>query len=545
VVGDAATSRKLIAQARPRPWASPSEEEARAYLQARLNLYSKLLFWSFVALLAFLSGAYRLDLIMIPNASLVFIGAAVMLAVMALIWRGVLFHTKPSVERMQWIDVLYACAIGTSFGASAAIQHDLKPAAYTSMIFACFTVFTRALVVPSSERRTAAISILTFLPVLGGGIYAGLTVRQDLPTAAYIGGGATFFAVAVVIATNGSGIIYGLNRKLSEAMQLGQYKLDRLIGEGGIGSVYRANHALLRRPTAIKLLKPDRNRPEDLDRFEREVQLMSQLTHPNTVAVYDYGRSFDGVFYYAMEYLPGIDLQDLVIQFGPLPAGRVVHVLSQVCGALQEAHDAGLIHRDIKPANIILCERGGAPDVAKVVDFGLVKELTHDTGASTQVVLGTPAYLPPEAVTDPAQIGPAFDLYALGCVGFFLLTGRRVFEGKTEVDLCLQHVTQAPRRPSELTTAPIPVELEAVILRCLEKAPGSRYPSAAALAEALAAVPPIDDWGTARARTWWSEFRAKEAVVTADPDAAFTVTVDLEQRAALGGPLATAGELGA
>ena len=543
MVGDAATSRKLIAQARPRPWAGANEEEARSYLQARLNLYSKLLFWSFVVLLAFLGGAYRLDLITIPNASIVFIGAAVMLAVMALIWRGVLVHSKPSVERMQWIDVLYACAIGLSFGASAAIQHDLKPAAYTSLIFACFTVFTRALVVPSSERRTAIVSSLTFLPVLGGGVYAGLTVRQDLPTAAYIGGGATFFAVAVVIATNGSGIIYGLNRKLSEAMQLGQYKLDRLIGEGGIGSVYRANHALLRRPTAIKLLKPDRNRPEDLDRFEREVQLMSQLTHPNTVAVYDYGRSFDGVFYYAMEYLPGLNLQDLVVQFGPQPAGRVVHLLSQVCGALQEAHDAGMIHRDIKPANIILCERGGAPDVAKVVDFGLVKELTHDTGASTQVVLGTPAYLPPEAVTDPGQIGPAFDLYALGCVGFFLLTGRRVFEGKTEVDLCLQHVTQPPRRPSELTTSPMPPELEAVILRCLEKAPSARYPSATALADALAAVPAARDWGIDHARTWWNDFRARAEQVTATPDAGFTVTVDLEQRAAIARPDATSGEL--
>ena len=319
-MSDAAQSRKLIAQAKPRPWAGVNQEEARAYLQARLNLYSKLLFWSFIALMTFLAGAYRIFKIDVPNQQLVFGGAAIMLAVMALIWRGVVVHGTPSVERMQTIDILFAIAIGLSFGVSASLQPELKPAAYTSLIFASFTVFTRALIVPSSQLRTAIVSSLTFLPVLGGGVYLA-RFPQDLPDAAYIGGGATFCVVAVVIATNGSGIIYGLHRRIDEAMQLGQYKLDRRIGEGGIGSVYRASHALLRRATAIKLLKPDRVRPEDLDRFEREVQHMSQLTHPNTVAVYDYGRNLDGVFYYAMEYLAGIDLEQLVKRFGAQPAG--------------------------------------------------------------------------------------------------------------------------------------------------------------------------------------------------------------------------------
>ncbi len=547
MVGGAASSRKTVAQARPRAWGGASEEEARTYLQGRLNLYAKTMFWSFVVLMTFLGGAYKVLDIAVNNTELVFGGAAVLLAIMAGLWRVVLVRGTPSVERIYRLDLLFATAIGLSFGASASLQNNLQAAAYTSLIFASFTVFTRALLVPSSARRTAIVASITFVPVVAASVYLGMAVDQELPPAVYIGGGVMFCVLAIVIATNGSRIIYGLRRDVAVAMQLGQYKLDRLIGEGGIGSVYRANHALLRRPTAIKLLKPDRNRPEDLDRFEREVQHMSQLTHPNTVAVYDYGRSFDGVFYYAMEYLPGIDLQDLVTKYGPQPAGRVVHVLAQVCGALQEAHDAGLIHRDIKPANIILCERGGAPDVAKVVDFGLVKEITHEAGASTQVVLGTPAYLPPEAVTDPANIGPAFDLYALGCVGFYLLTGQRVFQGKTEVDLCLQHVTQAPRRPSTLTTTPIPTELEDVILRCLEKTPGARYSSATALAEALAEVPRSADWGVPQARAWWETFRAKELSAAATDEASsFTVTVDLQQRAAAttaGRPTTVAGEL--
>ena len=530
MVGAAASSSKLIAQARPRPWAGVNEEEARVYLQARLNLYSKLLFWSFIVLMAFLGGMYWQFEIDVSYVDYVFGGASVMLAAMALIWRGVLIHGKPTVERMQGIDILFAISIGLSFGASAALQYELRPAAYTSMIFASFTVFTRALIVPSSERRTAIVSSLTFLPVLAAGVFVGIYGKQDLPAAAYIGGGATFCAVAVVIATNGSGIIYGLNRKLSEAMQLGQYKLDRKIGEGGIGAVYRASHALLLRPTAIKLLKPDRVRPEDVDRFEREVQHMSQLTHPNTVAVYDYGRNLDGVFYYAMEYLAGIDLEQLVQRFGAQPAGRVVHILTQVCGALQEAHDAGLIHRDIKPANIILCERGGVPDFAKVVDYGLVKEITHDSGESTKVILGTPAYLPPEAVTDPGRIGPEFDLYALGCVGYFLLTGRKVFQGKTDVDMCLQHVTQVPKRPSEAAAVHVPTELEDVILTCLAKAPGDRYASATALADALAAVPPARDWAVNHARTWWRDFRAMPDPELKHDAATLTITVDLEQR---------------
>jgi len=251
---------------------------------------------------------------------------------------------------------------------------------------------------------------------------------------------------------------------------------------------------------------------------------MSQLTHPNTVAVFDYGRSFDGFFYYAMEYLGGgIDLDRLVARDGKQPSGRVANILAQVCGALQEAHDLGIIHRDIKPANIILCERGGKPDVAKVVDFGLVKEISD---ASTQVVLGTPAYIAPEAVTDPSHVGPAADLYAVGCVGYFLLTGRTVFDGDRPVDICMQHVTATPAPPSR--HAEVPAELEAIIMRCLAKQPADRFATATELVEALRTLP-NGGWTDAKARQWWHARRDNDDRAVASTSAS-TLTIDLDTR---------------
>jgi serine/threonine-protein kinase len=241
------------------------------------------------------------------------------------------------------------------------------------------------------------------------------------------------------------------------------------------------------------------------------------------VAVYDYGRSADGVFYYAMEYLGGgVDLEQLVRTRGPLPEGRVIHILVQVCGALHEAHNHGLVHRDIKPANIILCERGDEPDVAKVVDYGLVKEIDGDVGTSGQVVFGTPAYLAPELITDPASVGPSADLYALGAVGCFLLTGKHVFEGRTAVDMCIQHVSTAPIPPSETAAQPITAGLDDVLLRCLAKHPPDRPGSAADLAEALRALPSAQTWSTADARAWWRDHRGSEP-----PPSATSATVTL------------------
>jgi len=315
-------------------------------------------------------------------------------------------------------------------------------------------------------------------------------------------------------------------------MQLGKYTLGRRIGEGGMGAVYVAHHVLLRRETAIKLLLPEKVGADTLDRFEREVQHMSTLTHPNTVAVFDYGRS-DGTLYYAMEYLGGgINLGQLVKRDGPQPGGRVAQILVQVCGALQEAHDKGFIHRDVTPANIILCERGGMPDVVKVVDFGLVKEITSDAGQTSAMVLGTPGYIAPEQVTDPSTISPSADLYALGCVGYFLLTGRTVFVAKTAAHTIAQHISDAPKRPSEVVATHVDPGMEAIVMACLAKAPADRPASAKALAARLRALPDaaIADWTEADAHAWWAAFRAQGAHAAAVAELTRTITVDLQRR---------------
>ena len=270
--------------------------------------------------------------------------------------------------------------------------------------------------------------------------------------------------------------------------QLGQYTLEEKIGAGGIGSVYRARHAFLRRPTAVKMLNTDNVTEDSLARFEREVQLTSKLYHPNTIAIYDYGRTSEGVFYYAMEYLEGINLEDLVKKCGPLPEGRVIAILQQVCGSLAEAHDIGLIHRDIKPANIVLISRAGLADFVKVLDFGLVKAVNADeTAKLTQanVTVGTPHYLSPEAVRAPDSITALSDIYAIGAVGYFLLTGTPVFAGKTVMEVCLKHTRTMPEPPSVRLGRPVSPGLEGLILRCLAKNPEDRPFSARALAEAL------------------------------------------------------------
>ncbi len=243
-----------------------------------------------------------------------------------------------------------------------------------------------------------------------------------------------------------------------------------------MGVVYKGYHAMMRRPTAIKLLNIEVMNANAIERFEREVQITSQLNHPNTVAIYDYGRTPEGVFYYAMEYLDGIDLQTLVEQYGPQPESRVISILLQICGSLYEAHAQGLVHRDIKPANIMLNRRGGQADVIKVLDFGLVKEVNpdrapdkHDNGLS-----GTPLYLSPEAIQSPALVDACSDLYAVGAVGYYLLTGKTVFEAQSVVELLQMHITETPLPPSQRGDVPVTQELEHILLSCLEKSRARR-----------------------------------------------------------------------
>jgi serine/threonine protein kinase len=308
---------------------------------------------------------------------------------------------------------------------------------------------------------------------------------------------------AIAVATAGSAVIYGLRRQVRHALQLGQYSLEEKLGEGGMGVVYRARHAMLRRPTAVKLLKPERVGEASLRRFEREVQLTAGLSHPNTVSVYDFGRTPDGVFYYAMEYLDGLTLDELVAGDGPQPPARVAHVLQQVLGALAEAHGIGLVHRDVKPGNVILCERGGVPDVAKVLDFGLVKDLDGEAGLSREgSLVGTPLYLAPEAIRSPASDARA-DLYSVGAVAYHLLTGQHVFEGGTVIEICSQHLHAVPVPPSARLGRPLPEALESWVLACLEKDPARRPRSAPDAAERLARSA-AGEWTVDDARAWWA-----------------------------------------
>ncbi|HVX11518.1 MAG TPA: serine/threonine protein kinase [Pirellulales bacterium] len=305
-------------------------------------------------------------------------------------------------------------------------------------------------------------------------------------------------------------IVARMQRTVREAVlatkQLGQYQLEEMIGAGGMGVVYRGRHALLRRPTAIKLLSAEKTTPETILRFEREVQITSQLNHPNTIAVYDYGSTPEGVFYYAMEYLDGISLEQLVQQHGPQPEGRVIYILRQVCGSLSEAHRAGLIHRDVKPANIILTQRGGVPDFAKLLDFGLVKAADTEPELGISIagsVKGTPLYLSPEAIQHPDNIDLRSDLYAVGAVGYFLLTGTPVFTAGSIVDVMAHHVHTAPDPPSRRAGKAIATDLETVLLRCLAKHRGDRPATAHELASELARCAACAEWTEVEAAAWW------------------------------------------
>jgi len=341
--------------------------------------------------------------------------------------------------------------------------------------------------------------------------YSVLTVTDEPETYTHwlvflFGVGLTGVATAVYFTF---AMLRRLRRSVERSINLGQYTLEEKIGEGGMGVVYRATHALLRRPAAIKLLLKETASENDLVRFEREVQLTSRLAHPNTISIFDYGRTADGVFYYVMEYLDGVDLERLVRADGPLDPGRAIHVLAQVAGALAEAHLSGLIHRDIKPANIVLTERLDEPDVVKVVDFGLVKTVEQASGdiGITQVnsITGTPLYLAPEAIQSPQNVDGRADIYALGAVAYFVLTGEHVFDGSTVVQVLTRHMLEQPTPPSARLGRPIAADLEAVILSCLAKDRGQRPATAAEVRDALLACADARRYDVAAARTWWRE----------------------------------------
>ena len=417
---------------------------------------------------------------------------------------------------------------------------DLRPD-LAMLLASAHILVLRAALVPAGARSAAVLGTISSFIV---GVFSYVLWRDAGPGMAWAGrvsipiiNTIIWSVVAVVGTTSVSFVIYGLHKRVQRAMELGQYTLLEKLGEGGMGVVYRAQHALLRRPTAIKLLRAPQPaepcffvgramlgsrrtsevspKPDEaaLARFEREVQLTAQISHPNIVSVYDFGRSPEGAFYYAMEFLDGVDLQRLVEEHGPLPPSRVVHILAQVAEALSEAHAVGLIHRDIKPANVIVCAHPRRSDLVKVVDFGLVKELSGASPAvsDARLVTGTPLYMAPETITSPGESDPRSDLYALGAMGYFLLTGEPVFEGKTVVEVCGAHLHKAVVPPSLRTNTKIPADLEALLLRCLAKSRQDRPSSAEEIQRALRAMS-VPLWSAEEAQAWWGD--RKRGVLT-------------------------------
>jgi serine/threonine-protein kinase len=293
-----------------------------------------------------------------------------------------------------------------------------------------------------------------------------------------------------------------------EAPRLGQYTLETKIGEGGMATVFLARHALLKRPNAVKILKRHLANDEVIARFEREVQLASRLSHPNTVEIYDYGRTRGGDFYYVMEYLEGVSLAELVAAHGAVPPARAVYILRQICAALREVHDQGLVHRDIKPDNIMLCRRGGEYDVVKVLDFGIVKNIDHpQTRDITRFVhvLGAPLYMAPERLANPADVDARSDIYSVGAVGYYLLAGRALFEHTTDAELAQQIRYAPPQPPSAHAPQPLPREFDELIVKCLAKARGERPQSVAELLSALDQLATGLPWSSGAAESWWRE----------------------------------------
>jgi len=387
--------------------------------------------------------------------------------------------------------------------------------------------------VPNPWKRAAIVIVLmAALPIIGA---LGAASQNEAVRAAL--GHGVFSSMVLWLGIGAVTSIYGSHRfgaqrrETFDLQQVGVYSLREKLGSGGMGDVYLAEHRLLKRPCAIKLIKPEIAGDEKaIARFESEVQVAARLTHPNTIEIYDYGHTQDGTFYYAMEYLPGLNLQEMVDRFGPLPPHRLVHLLVQVCSALREAHAAGVIHRDIKPSNIFVTERGGLYDIAKLLDFGLVKSVAPGLGSPNVTldgaVVGSPQYAAPESTLDDSP-DVRSDIYSLGATAYFLLTAQAVFPGENALKVIFAHANQQPAPPSEVN-ADVPADLEAVVLRCLAKDPDDRYSTIEDVEGALSACSCRDCWTQDDAQKWWSdseETGGRTPTVHAD---AFTETIVVE-----------------
>jgi hypothetical protein len=490
------------------------------FVQARLALLGKTVFllaFGFFAVIngmLIVGGGVGILPSLVTQANVMhFLSASVMGA----LW--VIARVRPwSLRTLGILDAgsLLLAGVGLALMAAQPDEKQLMAGLFALTV----TMMARAVLIPSTAARTFCLSAIAAAPLLAvsfifhqptllPGFALGF-LKLLISVNAFL-----WMVIAVTLSTVTSSTIYGLRQQVKEASEIGQYTLEEKIGSGGMGEVWRARHRLLIRPAAVKLVTaralgsgPDRDPELRLRRFEREARATAGLKSPHTVQLYDFGVTDDGTLYYVMELLDGMDLDTLIDRFGPVPAERAIHLLLQVCASLEDAHQNGLVHRDIKPANIIVSRVGAAWDFVKVLDFGLVKlesarqseESLRLTADST--VSGTPGFIAPESVLG-AQTDHRVDIYSLGCVAYWLVTGKLVFEGPGTVKVMSDHVHTPPSPPSSRTELPIPPELDALILECLEKDPGKRPASASALQSRLQAIPIATPWTRERAERWW------------------------------------------
>jgi eukaryotic-like serine/threonine-protein kinase len=371
-------------------------------------------------------------------------------------------------------------------------------------------------VIPTSPRRAvlAALASVSSVPVIIGLVMATTATTLKVNPPQFFFGLIFPYLIVVGMAYVGARVIYHLGTEVQRARELGSYRLEEKLGEGGMGEVWRARHRMLARPAAIKLIRPAAGANgyagaslDQIRRFEREAQVIARLRSPHTVELFDFGTADDGAFYYVMELLEGLDADSLLRRFGPLPPDRVISLVRQICHSLSEAQSCGLVHRDIKPANIFVCHYGEEYDFVKVLDFGIVRAVQDGGESSTlqtgeTAVHGTPGFIAPEQAMGTRVDGRA-DIYATGCVAYWMLTGKTVFTADTVMGLILHHVQTPARPPSTRTDQPISRELDDLILSCLAKDPAQRPQTARELSLRLSELPEANGWTQDRAREWW------------------------------------------
>ena len=518
---DAAVSTGLetTAEALPNVGAGLDTHAGPTFVQDRLRLLGKTVFLLSFGFYVALNGLYIAS--GVPPWPLLTMQINVMhllaSSVMGVVW--VVMRRRPwPMRTLGAIDAASIILAGLALAMMAAMP-DPDPL-MAGIMALTVTLLARAVLIPSTAKRTLVLSVLSAVPLqITALVFHTGRVDPQAPTADFlriVPSVSTFLwlLIAVTLSTVASRTIYGLRRQVKEATEIGQYTLVDKIGSGGMGEVWRARHRMLIRPAAVKLVRPNTIGPAErellLRRFEREAHATAGLKSPHTVQLYDFGVSDDGTLYYVMELLDGMDLDTMVDRFGPMPAERAIHLLHQVAASLDDAHQNGLVHRDIKPANIVVSRFGAAWDFVKVLDFGLVKlEGTRASDASIRLTAdgsasGTPAFMAPEVALGEQATDHRVDIYSLGCVAYWLVTGKLLFDGPSAVKVMLAHAHTPPPPPSSRTELPIPPELEALILECLEKDPANRPASAEALQARLRAIPIATPWTRERAERWWS-----------------------------------------